>query len=306
MNLSSSPVEALEAKVLPAVDLIVSKATVKITGDPPAGSNSFVLNVTAYAKNLGTSPIDLTGDPNSAADNINIRVYGSLDANLDASDSQVIFPDLATAFDNGSHILNQNQESGLSSGLSVTASQKFNYFLFVVDPDNKVAESNGNNNVLAIDVSKIEIVGGAGTVNAPKKGTTALDTDIKIRDLNTTDFKGGNFGVTVDNAQVKDKLYVIKSGTGADKLHVAGTHLKLGAQTIGTVKKVLPTSDNNFQQSLQIDFTGSISRDQLTRLLHNVSLKPAKTSSGTREVHFQVKDNLENLSNVTDRAVAIQ
>lgn len=302
----ASALESLETRILPAVDLVISEAYVTIKGDPPAGSNSFLLNLGFTVKNLGTTPVEVNGVAGDLSDNVKVRIYGSLDTTLDAGDHQVVFPDTPVGIDNGSKVLNQNDETGIGSGLTLNASQSFNYFIFFVDFDNKIVESNGNNNTFAVDVSKIEILGGSGTVNAPKKVATPLDTDLKIRDLNTLDFNGGNFGVTVDGAQFKDKLSITKSGTGADKLRIAGTHLKLGAQTVGNVKKVIPTSGNNFQQALQIEFTGSISRDQLTRLLHNVSLKPAKTSSGTRQVHFQVKDNLENLSNVIDRDIAIQ
>ncbi|MCA9098934.1 MAG: hypothetical protein KDA36_11125, partial [Planctomycetaceae bacterium] len=103
--------ETLETRVLPAVDLIVSAASLSITGDPPVGSNQYSINFSYKIKNLGTTPIDLTGVANDVSDNVRNRVYGSLDENLDVGDPLGIGFDL-TLVDNGPHVLNQNDELG--------------------------------------------------------------------------------------------------------------------------------------------------------------------------------------------------
>ncbi|MFO1021683.1 MAG: CARDB domain-containing protein [Planctomycetales bacterium] len=302
---SSSPVEALEAKVLPAVDLIVNAVDLKLFDPPPAGSNQYFVNITVHIQNLGTSPVDVTGVKDNLSDNVKVSVFGSKDTVWDNSDVKAISADFTPGGDNGSVILNQNGTSFEGRGFDYSANPNYNYLIFVVDPDNKVAESNGNNNTFVLDISKPILTGGSGILGAPVNEISPIDLNLDVKDLNSTDFNGGNLGVTIDGAQAKDKLLVKKVGTGPDKIHAAGTHLKIGSQTIGTITKVVPTADNNFQQSMQIQLTGTVSRDNLKRVLEAIALRPAKTSTGNRTAHFQIKDNTENFSNVTDRSIEI-
>lgn len=297
-------VESLEVRVLPAVDLIVSAGSMTVSADPPAGSNLYNVTVSITLKNLGTTPIDLTNVANDPTDNVNIQLYLSMDNVLDGGDSTAFSGSHFSLVDNGPHVIGQNEEWGVGSGRQFLARQTFNYLIFKVDYNDKVTESNENNNTLVVDAQAVKLLGGGGTVNAAPKATVAIDTSLTVRDLNTVNFNGGNFGVLVDGAQVKDK-FLLKTGEGAERLRLAGKKLKLGATTIGTVTKVIPTAGNSFEMSLRVELTGEVSRDVLNRALRNLSFRPGAKSSGTRTVQFQVKDNLENFSEVAETTVQV-
>lgn len=301
---AESALESLETRILPAVDLIISTATVNITGDPAVGSNQYSLNILYKVKNLGTTPIDLTGVANDPSDNVQIRIYASMDTVVDAGDGNALGFDF-DGIDNGPHVIGQNEESGLTAGVVFNARQTFNFFIVKVDFDGQVTESNENNNTFVIDAQDVSLVGGGGTVNVAPKATVPLDPTVKVRDLNTVNFKDGNFGATVTGAQLKDKFLLTQTGEGDDRLRMAGKKLKLGSKTIGTVVKVVPKESNAFQMSLRVEFTGDVNRDVLHRLMRNLSFRPGAKSTGSRLVQFQVKDNLENLSNVTETTVQI-
>lgn len=295
--------EVLETRILPAVDLILSTATINITGDPAVGSNQYSISLLYKMKNLGTTPIDVTGVAGDPSDNVRVQVYGSLDSTLDGGDTPAFSFDFDLV-DNGSHLLNQNDEAGAVLGTTFLARQTLNFLILKVDYNNAVTESNETNNTFVLNVQNPTLKEVAGTSNIGPKQIGTIHNDLTVRDLNTTNFLGGNFGITIDGAQAREKFF-LKDGVGAERLRIAGSKLKLGAQKIGTVTKVLPNDSNGFQMSLQVEFTGDVSRDTLNRVLRNLSFKTTANSTGDRTAHIQVKDNLENFTNVIDRTIHV-
>ena len=298
-------VESLEGRVLPAVDLIVSAGSMTVSTDPPVGSNLYGVNLQFTVKNLGTTPIEMTGVANDPSDNVKIQVYLSLDGVLDGGDPLAFVGQTFSLIDNGSHLLGQNQTGGLGAGKQFLARETFNFLIFKVDFDNQVTESNENNNTFVFDAQAVTLVGGGGVIFIGPKVTAPIDFTVRVRDLNTVNFVGGNFGVLISDAQPKEKLSMLQSGEGADRLRMTGKKLKLGGTTIGTVTKVIPTASNSFEMSLRVDFTGEVSRNVLQRLMQNLSFRAGAKSTGVRTAKFQVKDNLENLSNTTERAIQV-
>lgn len=295
--------ETLETRVLPAVDLIISAASVNIQTDPPVGSNQYSVAYQFTVKNLGTTPVDVNGVANDISDNVLIRVYGSLDATLDNSDSP-IFSFSNTLVDNGSKILAQNETASVSTAQPFLARQTMNFWIFKVDNDDKISESNENNNTFAVNIQVPSLIEVAGTSNIGPKQLGKIHDNVTVRDLNTTNFEGGNLGIVIDGAQAKEKFF-LKEGTGAERIRLTGSKLKLGGKTVGTVTKVLPNDGNSFQMSLQINFTGNVSRDNLNRIIRNLKFRTGINSTGNRTAHIQVKDNLENLTNVIDRTIHV-
>jgi len=296
--------ETLETRVLPAVDLIISAAAVNVQSDPPLGSNQYIVSYQFTVKNLGTTPVDVNGVANDISDNVLIRIYGSLDATLDNSDLPV-FNFSHTLIDNGPKVLAQNETAGIVGAQGFLARQTMNFWIFKVDNDDKISESNENNNTFAVNIQPPSMIEVMGTSNIGPKESGTIHNEVTVRDLNTTNFQGGNLGIVIDGAQAKDKFLPFKVGTGEDRLRLTGAKLKLGSKTIGTVTKVLPKADNGFQMSLQVEFTGEVSRDNLNRLIRNVRFRAAPTSTGNRTAHIQIKDNLENFSNVIDRTIHV-
>lgn len=302
---SECGLESLEQRVLPAADLIFTAAEVKVKTDPAEGSNQYVVDVNYTIKNIGSTGVDLSGAQlNSSSDNIKFRVYKSIDETLDGNDPLAF----STDFDLGdtvSDVLDPNETESGTTSKNFAADPNFNFLIFLVDSTLQAAEQNENNNVFVFDASKPELIGGSGIIGIPPKATSTIDSQLTVRDLNTLNFNGGGFGVSVDGAEAKDKLFLHKTVVGGQKLRIAGTKLKLGSTTIGTVTSVIPTSDNGFQMSMQINFNGEVNRDVLNKLMRNISLRPGAKSVGMRTAHFQVKDNLENFSNVKDRPIQV-
>ncbi|MCA9092619.1 MAG: hypothetical protein KDA68_03980 [Planctomycetaceae bacterium] len=303
-DMGGAACESLETRVLPAVDLIVSEASYKITSDPFAGSDQYQLEFDFTIKNLGTTSVDLTGAPGNLSDNVLVRIYLSQDDILDGSDQNAFSGDFNLG-DGGSTVIGQNQEFDAMVSGPFTANQGFRYLIIKVDSTNKVSESNESNNAFAVDAQKPELHGQTTDIFFNPKGKGALNNTLFVRDLNTINFQGGNFGVTVTGAQQKDKFLFLKSGTGPDRIRKAGNKIKMGSQTIGTVTQVLPTQDNGFQMTWRVDFTGEVNRDALSRIMRSVGFRPSVNATGSRGLQFQVKDNLENLSNVSSRTMHI-
>ena len=114
--------ESLETRVLPAVDLIVSEASYKITSDPFAGSDQYQLEFDFTIKNLGTTSVDLTGAPGNLSDNVLVRIYLSQDDILDGSDQNAFSGDFNLG-DGGSTVIGQNQEFDAMVSGPFTANQ---------------------------------------------------------------------------------------------------------------------------------------------------------------------------------------
>ena len=122
-------------------------------------------------------------------------------------------------------------------------------------------------------------------------------------DLNSNGFY--RLDVEIDGMQAKDKLKLLKSGTGPDALRVVGGNVKLGTQVIGNVN-VTGTGTPTLKESFQFftDVSG-VTRSVMNRVIQNLVFRAAAKSTGTRPTSLTLMDNQSALGEKVTRPLEI-
>lgn len=281
-----SQIDGLESRLMPAADL---KLISVIANLKDSINGNYVVNMQTEFKNQGNTAVNLTGMANNPADDVTIRVFGSKDAVLDANDP-VVFANLTIFNDNGNagNQIGANSSFFFSTSAPTTGSADYKYLIFKIDPKNVVAETNETNNTFAVDMRKPEIASMKTTLTVQPGQQIQAAPEISVCDLNSTKFLTAT--VSLGGAQLKDRLKVLKSGSGDGALKIVGTKVKLGGEVIGTVAEAHVTKETNACY-LKFKFSeGGVAREVLNRLLRNVVADVGNNSTGQRKAYFTVTD----------------
>ncbi|MDB5391851.1 MAG: cya 3, partial [Planctomycetaceae bacterium] len=128
----------------------------------------------------------------------------------------------------------------------------------------------------------------------------AVDSGATIVDPDTPDLKNDRIVVTIkEGDQTPDQLRLISNGKGADKLKVAGGHLKLGKTSLGTV------TGGKKGEPLTISFDTDVTNELAQRVIRNISFQTHRSNTGTRKIDIQVFDASGNSNLPSTKTVVV-
>lgn len=301
-----APVDALESRLLPTVDLKLSGLLITLGELNQNNNQTCWVNMQMNVENNGNSPVNLTGVADDPSDNVTVRVFASTDNVFDIGDP-VVVQNLTIYNDNGSP---NNAIAGGSSlifanGAVLNVDANYKYLIFKVDPDSHVTESVESNNVAIVDMRKPQVSKAWQTVTTQGGNDVFIAPQSAVCDLNTTHFVSAS--LIIDGAQQKDRLKLNSTGVGSDQLRIVGSKLKLGSQVVGTVGYTHPTNNSNTLK-MTFSFDGDqdgVSRLIVSRLFRNLVFHAGPNSIGQRTAHFAVTDNSGMMSTPTGSKINI-
>lgn len=281
-------IDGLEQRLLPTVDLALTTASAEIKAGPqPQGVQEYEMLLKWSTKNLGDEAFALNGDPLSGDDNIKVRVYGSKDLSLNSGDTDVLGYDLMFNVGGNPTLIQPNQTLHRSATVKIAPHSNNRYLIFKVDPDNKVIEPDGGNNVFVVDVFSGQLKNVPDAMSVEAGVTQAIAPQGEILDVSSTSFTKIEF--FSNQGQEGDRFVFLKSGKGQEKLRIVGDQLKYGKEVLAQViQQEAGNGKNVFVMSLT--FTAKYNRAWTNHLLQQIAIRPGKDSTGVRTVIPSVYD----------------
>lgn len=284
---SGHSLDALESRVLPAVDLVITGFSWDFLPSQ-TNPNGYVSHLEVTIKNAGTTTVDLAGNAHDLSDNVVIDTAFSADTNFGNNDDSPTgsLTIAGPVTDNISFPLAPNQERSFLIVAEVPTMQGVgvNYFLFKVDTTNVVAESDETNNLAVEPISP----GGLAPafwgdfqhqISAGPPAT--VDPSVHFYALMLGDLNGSKVTVTNQTVKPGDTLGLRKTTYDGETLRRSGSLLKLGHEIVGGVEGGKKGAD------LQISFNQKVNVQMLNQVMKNVTLKAKKSQTGQRAIKFE-------------------